>query len=408
MNRNTTKKLPGFSLALLFTLYFSQGLPSGFLAHTLPALMRESGVSLEYIGLIKLLAIPWVLKFLWAPFVDRTGVRSLGSHKSWILLTQSLLAGLVFIASYSTQDTAFNSLIIICLVGVLFVNMASATQDIATDGLAMILLPERLRGLANSIQVVGYKLGMIVASSVLLLSFDYIGWSLSFRILALVLVLLLIPTLFYHQSAERQIVGVSSNTSIFQSYKGFFTQPSMLSWVVVLLSYKVSDSLGSAMIKPMLVDEGYSLSELAGLSFFSSIIGLIGALFAGWAYYKLGAKRLLLSAGLLQSLGVMAYALLVSESGDPAWVYLVSMFEQFSDGLSTVALFSVMMSRCRAGNEGADFTVQASILVLLSGLMGVVSGVVAGALGFQLLFVTAGVLGLFSLLPVLYYYKHNC
>src|SRR3990167_3522973 len=76
------------SLLLLASLYCAQGLPSGLLAHSLPILLRQHGVDLAYIGLLKLLALPWMLKVLWAPWVDRLASRRLGHHRGWILPLQ--------------------------------------------------------------------------------------------------------------------------------------------------------------------------------------------------------------------------------------------------------------------------------------------------------------------------------
>ena len=58
-------------LGLLASLYVCQGLPFGFFTQALPVLLRKQGVSLEAIGLSSLLALPWALKFVWAPLVDR-------------------------------------------------------------------------------------------------------------------------------------------------------------------------------------------------------------------------------------------------------------------------------------------------------------------------------------------------
>ena len=66
-------------LGLLGALYLSQGLPYGFFTQALPALLRTMGLSLPDIGLASLLALPWALKFLWAPWVDRWATR-LGLH----------------------------------------------------------------------------------------------------------------------------------------------------------------------------------------------------------------------------------------------------------------------------------------------------------------------------------------
>ncbi|MCH9685972.1 MAG: MFS transporter, partial [Deltaproteobacteria bacterium] len=76
---------PPAKLGLLATLYFSQGLPFGFFSQALPAVMRQQGISLATIGLSTLLALPWGLKFLWAPLVDRTGDVRGGRRRAWLL-----------------------------------------------------------------------------------------------------------------------------------------------------------------------------------------------------------------------------------------------------------------------------------------------------------------------------------
>lgn len=403
--------MPIPSLFILFTLYFSQGLPSGILAHTLPALMRDEGVALEYIGLIKLLALPWALKFLWAPYVDRIGFTGWGPNKSWIVVMQLILASLIFMVSFSSQAHMFGVGLFIFLIGVLLVNTSAATQDVATDGLAVKMLPESWRGLGNSIQVAGFKAGMILSGSLLLLSIDAFGWSFSFSLLAGFIVLMLLPILCFHQARtaiENEVVALKAEAvSPFVIYKTFFNLPALRLWLPVLVTYKAADSLGSAMIKPLLIDQGFGLSDVAALTFVSSFAGLLGAFLGGVAYYQFGQKRVLLTAGLLQAVGIAAYALIAGGYNDVFGVYSISLFEQMADGISTVALFSLMMAQCRSGHEGADFTVQASIQVLVSGVFGALSGVLAAFLGFSLLFVFAGLLGLLALLPAIQYFKHN-
>lgn len=63
-----------------------------------------------------------------------------------------------------------------------------------------------------------------------------------------------------------------------------------------------------------------------------------------------------------------------------------------------------MMSMCRAEHEGADFTLQASAQILLAGLVGACSGVLAKLLDYQALFVGAGVLAAAMLGVVLWYF----
>ena len=82
-------------VVLLAALYCAQGLPAGFLAHALPAILRSQDVDLAIIGALKLLALPWLLKVLWAPWVDRLSIKALGRHRSWIIPCQLLVIGLL-------------------------------------------------------------------------------------------------------------------------------------------------------------------------------------------------------------------------------------------------------------------------------------------------------------------------
>ncbi len=145
-NRQTTRKL-----GLLGSLYLSQGLPFGFFTGALPVLMRKQGYSLESIGLATMLALPWALKFLWAPLVDRHGWAKVGLRRSWILPLQAIMVIALLIISMLSDKAAMP-----VLLGCVFViNLLAATQDIATDGLAVDILSAKERGLANGVQVAG-------------------------------------------------------------------------------------------------------------------------------------------------------------------------------------------------------------------------------------------------------------
>lgn len=172
----------------------------------------------------------------------------------------------------------------------------------------------------------------------------------------------------------------------------------------MVLTFKLGDALGSPMIKPMLVDQGWDSAALGQLTLLSSLAGIGGALLGGLLYARLGALRSLLGFGALQALGIAGMALLVGAGGKPLLVYALCLFEQVADGMSTVALFAVMMSRCRPEHEGADFTLQASTQLLLVGLVGACSGVLAKLFGYPALFVGAGVLAAVMLTLVLWYF----
>ncbi|KHL70409.1 hypothetical protein SF06_08590 [Pseudomonas flexibilis] len=392
------------SLTLLAALYVAQGLPSGLMAHALPVLLRQQGVDLALISLLKLLALPWLLKVLWAPWIDRLGGSPLGHRRGWILPLQAGVALLLIVLAWLPQAQLFGPWLPLLLGLLLLINLAAATQDVATDGLTVRLLPERWRGLGNSLQVGGYKVGMLAGGSGLLLVADDLGWRWTLLALGLLVLLLLIPLLRF---PERRVLPFHAEcaepagvTLPWRHYRGLLVLPGMGLWLLVLLSFKLGDALGSPMIKPMLVDQGWGAAALGQLTLLSSLLGIGGALAGGWLYGRIGVLRALLLGGLLQAIGIAGMALLIGQA-EVASVYAVALFEQFADGLSTVVLFAAMMRQCRAEHEGADFTLQASVQLLLGGIVGAFSGVLAKLLGYPGLFLLAGGLGLAALGVVL-------
>ncbi|MBX9915456.1 MAG: MFS transporter [Pseudomonadaceae bacterium] len=404
-----TPRLQRSTVVLLASLYCAQGLPSGLLAHSLPVLLRQHGVDLVYLGLLKLLALPWMLKVLWAPWVDRLASRRLGHHRGWILPLQLLTISCIALLALLEPRSLFGPQLPLLLGVLLLVNLAAATQDIATDGLTVRLLPERWRGLGNSLQVGGYKIGMLVSGSGLLLAIDWLGWQRSLGLIALLLVLMTLPISLFRESqrlpVEPQHVEPGGPNLLWRHYRGLLAQPGMGLWLLVLLSFKLGDALGSPMIKPMLVDQGWSNAALGQLTLFSSLAGILGATLGGVLYARIGALRALLLFGGLQALGIAAMVLLVGHGGQTGLVYAVALFEQAVDGMSTVALFAVMMRLCRPEHEGADFTLQACVQLLLAGLVGALSGLLGKWLGYPAVFLSAGLLGLLALPLVAYYFR---
>ncbi len=390
------------TLVLLASLYCAQGLPSGLFAHALPVLLRQHGVDLAVIGLLKLLALPWMLKLLWAPWVDRIASARLGHHRGWILPLQATIILCVVSLAAASPALLFGNGLPLLLGLILAINLAAATQDIATDGLTVRLLPERWRGLGNSLQVGGYKVGMIVSGSGLLLVMDALGWNVALGGITLLLVLCTLPVWRFDERRRIPPAARAAETALgprllLAHYRGLLAQPGMFAWLAVVLGFKLGDALGSPMIKPMLVDQGWTNAMLGQLTLVSSVAGIAGAALGGALYARLGAHRSLFLFGLLQAVGIAAMALLVGHGGNAGLVYAVALAEQVADGMSTVALFAVMMRRCRPQHEGADFTLQASAQVLFAGLVGATSGVLAKAVGYVPLFLIAGTLGLAAL-----------
>ena len=380
-----------YKMGLLVSLYLSQGLPYGFFTQALPALLRHHKVSLAVIGLTSLLAVTWACKFLWAPLVDLVGSNRFGYRKSWIVPLQIAAAVLLLCTSWLDPSQA-----LLLIVGIaLLSNVLAATQDVATDALAIDLLTPAERGAGNGIQIAGYRIGMIIGGGVLLIVFDRFGWANTFLGLGMILLVGVMPISLYRE--PRRCVPQHRTTltrSCTHMVWDAFQQPSMGPWLIVLLTYKAGDALGSAMLRPFLIDRGLQLADIGwmlGTVGFSA--GLLGAVVGGGLINRLGRTTSLVVFGLTHTLSMLLYAVPAAGMGTEALLYGACAAEHFAGSLASVALYTQMMDRSRVDTAATDYTVQSSTLAIAIGVVGATSGVLAEVVGYTMLFVLAAVLG---------------
>ena len=145
-------------------LYFSEGFPLGVFYELFPVYFRQQGVELKDIGLISLLGLAWTVKFLWAPAIDHYR-----HHRLWMAAMDVAMAA-VLIGFAATQG--FGPFVWVAIGAF---TALSATNDIAIDGYTIELLDRRELGLANGIRIGFYRVGMLAAGLVLVLS-DWIDW----------------------------------------------------------------------------------------------------------------------------------------------------------------------------------------------------------------------------------------
>ena len=159
---------PWFRLAMLGV---ASGLPLLLTGPTLQAWMKQSGVDLSTIGLLALTGLPYTLKFIWSPLVDRFALPP-GRRRGWILASQGSVA-LMLIAMAFADPAGHTRWVAALALGVAF---ASATQDIAIDAYRTELLALRWQGLGTSLHIFGYRAGMIAAGAGAMVLADRTGW----------------------------------------------------------------------------------------------------------------------------------------------------------------------------------------------------------------------------------------
>ncbi|MFA5940221.1 MAG: MFS transporter [Sinimarinibacterium sp.] len=369
----------GHRWLLLAALYLAQGLPYGFFTQALPVLLREQGLSLKAIGATSLLYLPWALKFLWAPLVDRHGTR-----RAWLLPLQvvSVLAAVAL----SFVDLA--SGLWVMLAALLLFNLLSATQDIATDGLAVNLLGPRERGLGNGIQVGAYRVGMILGGGSLLWVFARYGWSPMTLGMAAILALTVLPVLGLREIDAPRPGHTALWRELASDWVARLRQPGIPALIGLICLYKLGDSMGAAMVGPFMHDAGMSKEQIAWIKgTLGSVTALAGAGAGAWLAWRIGRRNALLYCGLAQSASLIPYALAGVGVGGHDMIVAACIAEHVLGGMATVALFTLMMDASDPAHAGTDYTLLACALVLGQGVASILAGIIADAAGYAPLFV---------------------
>lgn len=369
-------------LALLATLYLSQGLPFGFFTQALPVLMRQEGYSLAAIGLSSLLAAPWGLKFLIAPWVDRARPGALGRRRKWILALQLANIALLLGVSRITEAQGVDALLAL----VVFVNLFAATQDVATDGMAVDMLSPSERGPANGVQVAGYRGGMVIGGGALLVAFDAAGWQTTFELMLGILALATLPIALVRPASDLRAPDAHTNgpqPSWAERMLSFARRPDALHIALILFTYRFGDWFGTSMVRPMMADLGFSLADVGRImGAAGSGAGLVGALLGGWWVGRVSRRSALLLFGICQAATLIGYLALSQFAAPIAYWYAASAVEHAVSGMASVALFTCMMDWSRPGESATDYTVQACLVVSVTALASVLGGFSAQWLGY--------------------------
>ena len=404
---------------LLFSLYWAQGLPVGFMTHALPVILRAQGVSLAHIGGFGLLMLPWSIKIFWATYVDRFALSRLGHYRSWIIPTQlSSVLILIILSFFPIQALDQPSYLFIFFALLFLMNLTGATQDIATDALAVNLLKNDQQHWGNTFQVIGSRLGFIVGGGAVLWCLDWLDWQKTFLVLAGLVFLNTVPVLFYREPihAVKNIADQNTPLSFSQAikkYLNYFTSSKELkTWLMVLLSFKVADGLAGPLLKPLMVDVGLNFSQIGVfITIFGAVAALIGAGIAGLLLKHFSRVNCFIIFSILKIISLAAYAVIAygyefNASIAPFWLYSVNAFEDACSAMLLVVMLTLIMQYSRKQCAGTDFTFQVSIMATISGLLYLGSGIIGDLVGYYHYLLCIVMISILCLLPI-FYWKNN-
>lgn len=377
---------------------FACGLPLLLTITVLQAWMKEEGVDLTVIGLMALVGLPYTLKFLWAPFLDRFTLPVLGRRRGWLLIAQATLV--VSIICLGLTNPARSPWMV--ALAAFMVTFFSASQDIVVDAYRREDLSDEELGLGSSLYVNGYRLGMLLASGGGLIMADHMPFSMVYMIMAACMIPCVMTTIFTTEPVVSEKPPVNIQEAVIDPLIEYFSRSGAIWILAFILFYKIGDTMASAMTTPFYLDIGFSKTEIgAVVKIFGFWATIAGSLIGGLLMLRLGIYRSLWIFGFLQAASTAGFAILAQIGSSITALSIVIAFENLSSGMGTTAFVAFM-----ASITNKKFT--ATQYALLSSLMGIPrvfasapTGLFAKYLGWEWFFILCTVIAIPGMLLLL-------
>jgi MFS transporter, PAT family, beta-lactamase induction signal transducer AmpG len=366
---------------------FSSGLPLFLLFNLLPAWLRTEGLSLTAIGAFALVQLPYTWKFIWAPLADRYGFPGFGRRRSWMLASQiGLIAGIVGLGALDPKTGIGMVVAISTLVAFL-----SATQDIAIDAYRRELLAETELGLGNAIFVNAYKVAGLVPGSLSLFLADHLPWFQVYAITAAFLLPGLILTLVVAEPATAVTAPRTLRAAVVEPFVDFFGRHGWKSAAFVLafvFSYKLGDSLATALATPFYLDMGFTKTDVGIVAKNAGLwCSVAGGLIGGWWMVRLGIDRALWVFGVAQAVAILGFAWLAAEGpapSDPSRLLQLGAvigFEAFGVGLGTTAFVAYIARTTNPAYAATQYALFSSLMAVPRTVVNAFAGVLVERMG---------------------------
>lgn len=367
---------------LLVALGFASGLPLPLTGATLVTWMKNEGVDLATIGAFALVGLPYSLKFLWAPALDRYSVGFLGRRRGWMALLQIGLALGIAALGFLPREAGLAALAALALA----VAFLSASHDVVVDAYRTDILPEEERGSGTATFVMGYRFGLVLSGAVALMLSDSLGWPVVYGLMAALMGVGLLATLLAPEPEgirpPRTLVD-----AVVRPFSDYFRREGAILTLAFLVLYKLGDAIAGLMITPFLLELGFTNSEIGvlnkGLGMGAT---LVGALLGGGLVSRLGLRRALFAFGILQAATNASYMALavVGKSYPVLVISLVA--DNLTGGLGTAAFVAFLMSLCHRSFSATQYALLSSLSSVGGRLFGAGSGALAASIGWPAFF----------------------
>lgn len=351
--------------------------PSVYLWLGLPVVMRQHGWSGLEIGLFQLAGLPAVFKFLLAAPVERYRFRS-GHYRGWAVLLCLGFAAVLALLGQRELLSDRSTLYVLAVAAALMATWA----DIPVNALAIRLLPASQRLRAGGLRSAALSLGAIVGGGLMLLVQARWGWAAPFRLMALSLVLGAVALLCVDERAEAApapLQGVSTGRA-----QGYLAQPGAGAWTAMLLLCFPFIGTAWFFLKPLLLDRGFAVPQVAWLvGVGGGLVAAAASVAAAAVIRRLGVARAVPGITLLAFLCIAWLAAVVALRAPPAWLVAAALLVALAMGAAASLAFGLMMFFARAGHQAADYGLQSSLFALSRLAVPVAAGLLLDRAGYE-------------------------
>jgi MFS transporter, PAT family, beta-lactamase induction signal transducer AmpG len=379
-------------LATFFFLYVTEGIPLGFTATAIATYMRRQGLGPKEIGaFIASFYLPWGFKWVMGPVVDVFYSDRFGRRRLWIVACQILMT----LTLVSTVRIDFVKNLGLFTWVLLVHNIFGATQDVAIDALAVSVLKEDERGVANGLMFAGANVGQAIGGSGVLFLTPFVGFKPAFFFVgaAISAVTALVAWRIKEPPAPRlaedgrspgwKLIGSEIRRYVATAGKSMFgNRPALAGLAFAVLpagSYALSLSVGTNLP----VEFGMSDHAIGTLGLVSVFHSAGGCVLGGYLSDRFGRRRTTALYIVLTIVPTLAVALAMSRAGwimpinttaqtRPAapvwlvWAFMVaSVVFAFFNGLMYGSRSALFMDVCNPVVAATQFTAYMAILNLV-------------------------------------------
>ena len=367
-------------MAALTLIGFSSGLPLFLTSRTLQAWMTVEGVDLTAIGLFSLVGLPYSLKFIWSPLIDRFTVPILGRRRGWLITLQIGLLIAIALMAFQQPKQALQ-LLAINAVAIAFL---SASQDIAADAYRTDVLEELELGAGAAVFVLGYRIALLFTGSLALILADNLPWPSVYLFMALGMVIGIIATLFAPEPKETS-PPESLAAAVILPFGEFFSRQGVVQAILMLVFivlYKLGDSFVNNMSTPFLLQTGFTQTDIGAIQGGMGLIAtIVGTLSGGVILSKIGLNRSLWLFGALQAVSNLAYYALANVGQNYPALVLTINIENFCGGLGTAAFVAFLMNMCNQRFSATQYALLSSFMAVSRDILVAPAGTIAKSTG---------------------------